>query len=216
MRAVAIFVLSTAVLSVAPRSKAYRALFVLSVVGAAMLLLLIDGPASRWISMAIGVPSISSIAWLADIACTRALDRPLFSPPERRTLIRTMAILALVLYPTALGYVNVDVYHAGFSALAPLLVAGAGIALAVHREFRLALFALAVLVFFNVQLLPSNNLFDYIVDPLGGVCAAVWTAVQAAKWLSARTLMRSRAGAFDAEAIPGPERRRPAAHGAPH
>ena len=216
MRVVAIVVLSTAVLSVAPRSKrATRAMFVLGVVAAAMMLVLIDGPIARWISMLIGVPSIASIAWLADVACARAFDRPLFATNERRALLSAMAVLSLVLYPSALGYVNIDMYRLGFTPVAPLLVGVIAIALAFRREFRLALLLFAVLLMLDVQLLPSNNVFDYAIDPVGGLCAVGWAAVRVARWVSARTLMRVRSGVFDAKQSPGPERGRPAPEGSP-
>jgi len=208
MRVVAIVVLSTAVLSVAPKSKASRALFILSAISAAMLLVLIDGPIARWLSMVIGIPSVSSLALLTDLALTRMYDRPLFTTAERRSLLLTMAGLSLVLYPSALGYLNIDIYRLGFTTIAPLLVAAAGMLLVARGSFRLAALALIALVALNVQVLPSANVFDYVVDPVGGLWALGWGAVQIVKMVSARTLMRSGSGAFDAERESGHARRR--------
>lgn len=210
MRVVAVVVLSTAVLSVAPRSKAGRAMAVLSAIAAATVLLLIHGPVAHWISMVVGVPSIASIAWLADFAFRRAFDLPLFDVAERRMLLSAMAVLSLVLYPSALGYVNIDIYRLGFSAVAPLAIGAAGIALAVTGRFHLAVLALVVLVTLDVQLLPSANAFDYVIDPAGGFGAIVWAAVHITRWASARPLMRFRAGAFHAERESGAAGVRPA------
>ena len=202
MKVVAIVVLSTAVLSAAPKSKSGRAVFVLSAIAAAALLVMIDGPIARWLAMLIGVPSISSLALLTDLATTRVFDRPLFARNERNALLWTMAVVALVLYPTALGYINVDLYRLGFTTAAPLVIAVAGIALALRRNFRLAIVAAIALVALDVQLLPSSNVFDYVVDPIGGLFAVAW--------VSARTLMASLAGAIDAKRQSSAAGRRPA------
>lgn len=177
MRVVAIVVLSTAVLSVAPRSKAGRAMFVIGAVTAAAMLVLIDGPVARAIATIIGVPSLSSVALLADLAFSRAFDRPLFAGDERRTLLWTMAVASIVLYPSALGFITADVYRLGFDTVAPWAVAAAGIALAIRGQLRLATFAFVVLVALDIHLLPSVNVFDYVVDPLGGLVALVWACI---------------------------------------
>ena len=207
MRVVTIVILSTAVMSVAPRSKAGRALFVLSAIAAAMVVVLIDGPVARAIAMVIGFPSIASVALLADIALRRAYDRPLLLADERRHLLWFMAVASLALYPSALGYVYADVYHVGFDWFAPPTVAAIGVLLAIRREYRLALLALVVLVSLDIELLPSNNVFDYVVDPVGGLCAMGWVVAQ-----SARTLMRSLSGAFDAKRQSGAAGGRAAAY----
>lgn len=199
MRVVAIVVLSTAVLSIAPRSKAGRAMAFLTAAGAAMLLILVDGPVAHWISMVIGIPSVASLAWLADAAFRRALERPLFDVAEKRVLLSAMAILTLLLYPSALGYVNIDIYRLGFTTIAPLAMGAAGIALAVRGHFRLALLALGILIAVDLDVLRSANVFDYVVDPVGGVAALWWAASRIVRRVSARSLMRVPAGAFDAE-----------------
>lgn len=186
MRVVAIMVLSTAVLSIAPRrSKAGRVIFISSAIGAAMLLVLVDGPLARWLAMIIGVPSIASLALLSDVACARLFDRPLFYAIERRTLLVAMAALSLVLYPSALGYLNIDIYRLGFTFTAPLVLAAAGIVLAARRQFRLAGFVIAVLIALDVPLLPSANVFDYVVDPVGGLFAIGFVALNAGRRLVA-------------------------------
>lgn len=162
------------------------------------------------IASVIGVPSIPSLVLLADFVAAR-FHRPLFARNERRTLLWTMAIASVALYPSALGYIDADVYRLGFSTAAPLAIAAAGIALAVRREFRLACVALAVLIAVDVELLPSSNVFDFLVDPAGGLVSVIWLLVRGAKWLSARTLMRVPAGAFHAERQSGAAGGRPAA-----
>lgn len=129
--------------------------------------------AVRYLASVTGVPSITSIVLLLDLALGRA-GRPLFFTSERRLLLGFVAITAIVLYPSALGLMTVDVYGLGFSAAAPLLIAALGIAAALRGETRLALLALTILIALDLQLLPSVNAFDYVVDPLVGIVAVVW------------------------------------------
>lgn len=131
----------------------------------------------RYLSSVTGIPSITSIVLLLDLALARA-GHPLFFTSERRLLLWFIAITAIVLYPAALGFVTFDVYRLGFSAAAPLVVAALGIAAAFLRETRLGFLALVILIALDFQLLPSVNVFDYVLDPLVGIVAIVWAGVR--------------------------------------
>ena len=55
----------------------------------------------RYVASIVGVPSITSVVLLLDLALGRA-GRPLLFVSERRILLFALAIIALVLYPSAL------------------------------------------------------------------------------------------------------------------
>ena len=123
----------------------------------------------------LGTPSIPLLALLLDLV----LRRRLFTPRERRALLSFAAASAIVLYSSTLGYLPLDVYRAGFSTWAPLLLAAAALALA-PRSLPLALTALATLVAYDLPLFTSVNLFDYAVDPILGMIAIVWAVLMIA------------------------------------
>jgi hypothetical protein len=125
----------------------------------------------------LGTPSIPLLALALDLL----LRRRLFSPRERRALLWFSASLSLVLYSSTLGYLPVDVYRAGFALWAPVAFAALAIAVA-PRSLPLALTALAALVAYDIPILRSVNLFDYVIDPIIGLVAIVWTGVQGVRF----------------------------------
>ena len=133
--------------------------------------------AMRYLASIVGVPSITSIVLVLDLALGRA-GRPLLFVSERRILLFVVAVVALVLYPSSLGYAALDVYRFGFSAAAPLVVAALGIWAALRREIRLASLALVILVALDLHLLPSVNAFDYVLDPIVGIVAIVYACTR--------------------------------------
>jgi hypothetical protein len=131
----------------------------------------------RTLASVVGVPSITSIVLLLDVIARRA-GRPLLFITERRVLLGFVAVAALVLYPTALGFTAVDLYRLGFSTAAPLGVALLGIFGLLRRQIRLAFLALVILIALDLQLLPSVNAFDYVIDPVVGLIAIGWASVR--------------------------------------
>jgi len=121
---------------------------------------------------AFALPSFTTLLWIAD-----AISRHrILAPRERVWLVRGMAIVTIVFYPMAIGLVPVDAYRFGFTAWAPIALALIGIALA-PRFFRLACALLVIVLLFDLHALPSLNLFDYVIDPIGGICAIGSTAI---------------------------------------
>jgi hypothetical protein len=117
----------------------------------------------------LGAPSITLLALLLDLVTRRRL----FSRREHRALLGFAAAAAIILYGSTLGYLPLDVYRAGFSPWAPVVLAVAAIAVA-PRSLPLALTFLATLVAYDAPLFTSVNLFDYAVDPMLGIFAIVW------------------------------------------
>jgi putative effector of murein hydrolase len=114
----------------------------------------------------LGTPSITLVVLLADLL----LHRRLFTTPERRALLAAVAVVSVVLYGSALGYLPFDVYRAGFSIWAPVVLATLAIVVA-RRSFAIACTLAAVLIAFAIPLYASLNLFDYAVDPILGLIA---------------------------------------------
>ncbi|HEX9161433.1 MAG TPA: hypothetical protein VF980_06960 [Thermoanaerobaculia bacterium] len=136
-----------------------------------------------------GVPSITSVALLSDLVASHRW----FERTDRRAMLATLAILCIIIYAAVLGFLP-DIYRLGFTPLPTVLLALTGIVLA-RRSTPLAVFALVVLLAFDLHLLPSMNLFDYIVDPIGGTFAIGWCAWRAAQAVFARPATVSRRAA---------------------
>src|SRR5207245_4889402 len=103
------------------------------------------------------------------LLCDLALRRqgmPLLA--DRGVLLAIEAAAFVILEPAALGFLPLDLYRLGFSPLAPLVIA---VVTAIVFRPRVALVILAALIAFDFHLLGSTNLWDYLVDPIGGVVA---------------------------------------------
>lgn len=152
----------------------------------ALLFVAIGAAVERALWVRIGLPSLPSLVLIANLLAARALRRPFLSPADRVLLLGCLAAAAAVLYSTALGFVAGDVYHAGFSPWAPVVLAIAAAAIAPAR-IRVALVALLILIAFAGRLLTSVNLFDYLVDPIGGAIAIGWWALQIPAFIRPRS-----------------------------
>ena len=85
---------------------------------------------------------------------------------ERRALYSVLAVTAILLYPTALGWGNWDAYRLGWGSPSMLLGLLLICLLSGFAGLRLlpALIALALLAW-AAGLMESNNLWDYLLDP---------------------------------------------------
>ncbi len=101
-------------------------------------------------------------------------------------LVLYLDIASLIYYPSAFGVIRFDLYRFGYNGAAPGVLAAIGILLAFRRRFGAAAVVLLALVALDVQLLPTVNAFDYVIDFFGGFIAVIWCAVQAVKWTMAK------------------------------
>jgi len=114
----------------------------------------------------VGDLSISLLALSFWSLCHRLLGVLPISKRELTALMAVVAVAALLLYPTALGWGDWDAYRLGWGSwlflLALLLLCGgsAWIGLRVLP----ALVALALLAW-SIGLMASGNLWDYLLDP---------------------------------------------------
>jgi peptidoglycan biosynthesis protein MviN/MurJ (putative lipid II flippase) len=137
------------------------------------------------IATLLGTPSVTLLVLVADLLARRLFHRALFSQRERSALLLVVAALSIVLYGSALGYIPIDAYRAGFSPWAPVVLAVVAAAVAL-RSLPLACTAVMALVAYDVPLFASVNLFDYVVDPILGVIALGYTAFRTAASFSAK------------------------------
>ncbi|MGZ7031559.1 MAG: acyloxyacyl hydrolase, partial [Thermoanaerobaculia bacterium] len=112
-------------------------------------------------------------------------------PRDTAAIFTFIAGAGIVLYGASLGVIPVDIYRAGFSPLAVIALAIAGTTIA-PRAPRAAAVALLVLVTFELHLLSSRNLFDYVIDPL--ITAAI--LLRSIAWLAGRVMKTNRFVAF--------------------
>jgi hypothetical protein len=117
-----------------------------------------------------GAISITGLALLATIVLER-LGGPSLLPDARRIVWhRGVLLLALLLYPMALGLGPFDPYGLGFGGLLlPLVLATAAILAWFTDSRAIALLLLAVIWGWLLKLGESDNLWDYLLD--------IWTVL---------------------------------------
>lgn len=114
-----------------------------------------------WSSYAL--PSATTVIVICDLLARR-LRVPLLRREDYAIGFPIVAIGGILLYASSFDLIPYYVYGAGFSPLAPLLLAAAAIAIA-PRAPGIAVIALIALATFDFHLLQSHNLFDYTIDP---------------------------------------------------
>ncbi|KQZ78676.1 hypothetical protein [Pseudomonas sp. Root562] len=120
----------------------------------------------------LAITTLVFMAW----GCLRRLD---ILPPTQQNktgVLILFAVLGLVLYPATLGLSDLDPYRFGYSPR-PMLVFFALLTLGLYylrNPLAVAMLASATLAFI-AGIKPSQNYWDYLVDPLLGLycCAAL-------------------------------------------
>ncbi len=101
-----------------------------------------------------------------------------------------LAVASLVLYPAAIGLVPADIYRFGYQPTVLLLVLMALALCAWISKRNMSAFAVLIAVAaFDLHLLESDNLWDYLTDPLATLWAWGWILAG----LCARLMRRHRA-----------------------
>ena len=126
---------------------------------------------------ALALPSITSLILIADLLA-RWTGIPLLGRQERGALLVGAAIGGVILYAGTLAAIPFDCYRWGFSPYSGLAVA-IGALIVARSHPGLSVSALIVLIAFDLRLLPSANLFDYLVDPFLTLAALGWCTKRA-------------------------------------
>ena len=124
------------------------------------------------------LPSMTSVVVVADFVIGRFSASQLLRTEDRTVLFPLLAACGMAVLLTA-GYVSsFDVHNAGYSPWAAPALALVGILLT-HRAGRAAWTILLILLAFDLHLLPTHNLIDYLVDPLLTIGTIVWCLLRA-------------------------------------
>ncbi|WP_122315521.1 hypothetical protein [Pseudomonas cichorii] len=118
---------------------------------------------ARSLSDDLAIPSLVALVWLT--LQRLGLIQPL-EVRQRLLVVSVLAALALVLYPATLGLTYFDPYRWGFNPRPMIIVVGIitlGL-LYLRSHLGALMLALATLAF-TFRLKPSENYWDYLVDP---------------------------------------------------
>ncbi len=119
-----------------------------------------------WLRGLTGDLSMLSLLLLAAAVYQQLSGNDWLRRQERKPLEAAVVVTGLIFYPLALGYGAMDPYFWGYGNIyfVSMLLALAGVALI--RNYRmLATFIMLALLSWNMQLLQSVNLWDYLIDP---------------------------------------------------
>ncbi len=139
-----------------------------------MLLPLYGLTVAQWLRSVVGDLSVLMLGILLHILLKRLFDFSMLNPASRQYLLRGVVIVGVLFYPFALGLGPVDPYHFGY---APAVMGVSLVLMSMGcwftRKRDLAVVLLLPLLAFNLQLLESGNLWDYVLDPVLFVYALV-------------------------------------------
>ncbi len=129
-----------------------------------------------WVLAFAGHFSLTSLLLaLAALVC-RLHGRALVADGEMRALCALVLVTALVFYPSSLGAISFDAYALGFGdfrfSTALLLL---GMAAWIVRAYAGCVVLIVAQCGYAIGALPSDNLWDYLLDP--------WLVFWAAGWL---------------------------------
>jgi hypothetical protein len=129
---------------------------------------------SQWLRSALG--ELSLLTWLvfANILAQRLFDFSLLQPASRNSLLLGVILVSVVFYPMALGVSQADPYYYGYAPTGmALLLCMVSLLAWIKSRRDLAIILLLPLLGFNVHLLESANLWDYLLDPVLCIYAVV-------------------------------------------
>ena len=135
--------------------------------------------------------SITTLALLATALSAMLSGRAWLERPEWRGLFELAAACGVVGYPLTLGLTVLDPYELGYRPRGLVLVV-AGLVVAWWWRRRGAALVLASgVAAFNLRLLESNNLWDYLLDMPLAVCSVGIVAARAVTWRRAPAALRA-------------------------
>jgi len=153
----------------------------------AVVLLPVNGlPVFGYFHGVVGEPSITLMLLLVCALIHQICGMRILPGADLSAILCALALAGLVLYPSAMGLVPIDIYRFGYRPagllLLPMLLA---LWAWVSKRTTAALVAIIAVAAFDMHLLESDNLWDYLTDPLAtfwawgwllsGLCAGVWS-----------------------------------------
>lgn len=129
----------------------------------------------------IGDLSMTTQILLACSVIDHLLDRKVLSDADRKVVLTVAAIAGLLFYPMTLGLTRFDPYELGYNSLALIL----GLALLSVwgwcRRPGAALLIPVGLIAFQIGVLESTNIWDYLLDPFVTLYSWVWIGMEIAR-----------------------------------
>jgi len=115
----------------------------------------------------VGDLSLTTLLLLSHALTSRYFGWQWLSPQSRDWILYGAAFMGLLLYPLALGLSPYDTYRFGYiSWLLPSLLLALTLLAWFYNRIAAALAIVLSVTAFNVHILESTNLWDYLIDPL--------------------------------------------------
>lgn len=154
-----------------------KRLIAIGIVGIGLQVPILDTTAFFYLRGVFGDFSATHVVWALVTLINSIAARQIIVIPQRQkiTVALILLVCAALFYPSALGAIGFDIYRMGFEPFMMLMVLGALALLAWYRGENFLLVAItAGVLAFTLSLLESNNLWDYLLDPLLVIYSAVW------------------------------------------
>jgi len=153
---------------------------------------------AQWLRSALGDLSIITLVMFSNILAQRLFNYKLLASATRNNLLLGVALVGVVFYPLALGVSEFDPYQLGYApVLMSALLCLASIIAWLTAMRGLAIILLLPLFAFNLHLLESYNLWDYLLDPI----LLVYAVVQVL--LNSRFVRSGKMGGLHEKTAPG-------------
>lgn len=124
----------------------------------------------------IGDLSVTTILLLCSMLVGSCCPKPLLSQNAIKEILPFVAVLGLILYPFALGLGPVDTYAFGFASLPLWLTLFSCTIISWHLgKGSISLIIILATICFQIRLLESTNMWDYLIDPLLVIAAWIWS-----------------------------------------
>ncbi len=131
----------------------------------------------QWLRSVVGDLSVLTLVVFANILAKRLWSYTVLEAASRKNLLLLVAVVGVVFYLMALGVGPVDPYRLGFTPLIMASLLGLTSLIAwLTQARRLAIILLLPLLAYNLHLLESDNLWDYLLDPVLVIYALVQSA----------------------------------------
>ena len=133
---------------------------------------------AQWLRSVVGDLSVLTLVILLNILMQRLLGFSLLGASSRKLLLFGIVIIGVVFYPLAMGVTAYDSYQLGYSPiLLSVLVILGSLLLWFSSRRDLAVILLLPMVAYDLHLLESTNLWEYLLDPVLLAYALVQTLV---------------------------------------
>lgn len=132
---------------------------------------------AQWLRSVVGDLSVLTFILFLDILAQRLSDHRLLDSATRNRLLSGVVVVGVVFYPLALGVSKFDPYRLGYDPVLMTAILCLVSVFAWMKAYRgLAIILPLPLIAFNLQLLESTNLWDYLLDPIVMIYAVVQSA----------------------------------------